>query len=50
MMILDLNRKANGSDLLISANFGFWPIDTFLNQYLLSLGEFASLEKMEEGS
>ena len=50
MMILDLNRKANGSDLLISANFGFWPIDTFLNQYLLSLGEFVSLEKMEEGS
>ena len=26
--------------------FGFWPIDTVYNQYLLSLGEFTSLDQL----
>lgn len=30
--------------------FGFWILDAFYNQYLLSLGEFASLDNVENGT
>ena len=44
MSMLDLNR-AEGSEL-IQSSYGFWLFDLILNQYLLSLGEFASLESI----
>ena len=46
MSMLDLNR--NGDEVLIGTSFGWWFIDGIINQYLLSLGEFASLETMGE--
>ena len=43
MSILDLNRSDEDATL-ISSTYGFWFFDLLVNQYLLSLGEFASLE------
>mmetsp|Transcript_30121 Transcript_30121/g.39989 ORF Transcript_30121/g.39989 Transcript_30121/m.39989 type:complete len:184 (-) Transcript_30121:387-938(-) len=40
MNILSLNRPKDAS--LIGEDFGFWPVDMIYNQYLLSLGEFAT--------
>ena len=48
MSILDLNRSEDAA--LISETYGYWFLDALINQYLLSLGEFASLETMEGGS
>ena len=46
--MLDLNRA--DTTLLIEPVLGFWPIDTIYNQYLLSLGEFSTLESLGEGA
>ena len=46
--MLDLNRS--DAKPLIEPVFGFWLVDTISNQYLLSLGEFASLESLGDGA
>ena len=50
MHFLDLNRAYRGDDELIEPAFNFWIADAMYNQYLLSLGEFASLENMGDGA
>lgn len=47
MSMLELNRDENSE--LVSAPLNFWVIDTILNQYLLSLGEFSSLDHLANG-
>ena len=46
--MLDLNRDED--DAILGSAFGFWLIDAIYNQYLLSLGEFASLESLGNGA
>ena len=46
LSILDLNRGEDST--LVPSSYGFWPIDTLVNQYELSLGEFVSLEAIPE--
>ena len=46
--MLDLNRE--GDALLVEEAMGFWPLDIILNQYLLSLGEFATLNSLGDGA
>ena len=46
--MLDLNRDED--NLLVDSSFGFWPLDLIYNQYLLSLGQFDSLEQLGEGA
>ena len=43
MHMLDLNRSESP---LISVRFDFWVLDAIYNQYLLSLGEFKSLDSV----
>ena len=45
--MLDLNREDDAA--LVDSAYGFWSIDIIFNQYLLSLGKFASLESLGEG-
>ena len=46
MHMLDFNR----SDYkIVGDNFDFWVLDAIYNQYLLSLGEFNSLDSVGEG-
>ena len=42
--MLDMNRDE--SSALIASDSGFWILDGLVNQYLLSLGEFTSLEQV----
>ena len=44
MSMLDMNRDE--SSALIASDSGFWILDGLVNQYLLSLGEFTSLEQV----
>ena len=46
MCMLDMNRDAKAA--LISSGSGFWLLDGIINQYLLSLGEFTSLEQVPD--
>lgn len=48
MSMLDMNRSAESQ--MIPSIFGWWFFDAFYNQYLLSLGEFASLSVAEGNS
>jgi hypothetical protein len=45
MVVLNQNRSDDNS--VISKTFDFWFIDMMINQYLLALGEFASLDAFE---
>ena len=47
--IMDLSREGQ-HPALVDNSFGFWPIDIFYNQYLLSLGQFATLESLGDGA
>ena len=46
MHMLDFNRS---DDKIVGDNFDFWVLDAIYNQYLLSLGEFNSLESVGVG-
>ena len=41
MLMLNLNRSDAEDNLLIDPVIGFAPLDAFINQYLLALGEFS---------
>ena len=45
MVILNQNRYTNDEESLLVGNpSGNWILDMLINQYLLSLGEFANLD------
>ena len=45
MSMLNLNREDGNA--LIEPAFNFWLLDALYNQYLLTLGEFVNIEKMD---
>ena len=51
LVMLELNRSEEDQLIIeIGATSGIWVLDSIYNQYLLSIGEFESLETIEESS